>query len=608
MIGNKVMVTAICVVIAISLITSLIDMTAFWILVGVAGFVFLLLLCMKYKWARVATVVVSYVALIGGTWYSWGNLNEYYSAEGGVFGKIENILDINQVEVNDLTFDFSNVELRSTGNENEYSAKIVSNKILVLEEEENFGIYVNGTPCGYVESSTNHVTADYRYVFYDEEQNIKLVDTLQFRFALNKNNTEFIIKTQGGQEAVDLWNDYFAKNNFNVQIKSTDYRYTSDIEIGEGEVSFALANYYINEEKYLTQLYHIGDKVSFPYPTAIDSTFEGWSIDGVNVIDSYTINQTTNFYALVSEVEYINVPFMFNDTTLFTQRVIEGEVVTKPEDPAIEGYIFDAWVDAEGELVDFANLTASADTVVYASCTAEFQTVTVKYVLADDVSIGVNAGLNAVGQYTYAGATDFIEDFKPGNRTQEASIIIPSGNQVTFNLAVNHFFTTRKDSTGRVRYVVLENNDKSTNVVTFSKADSKDVLVTGGYIEESTVTISNINSDMTICVLVDPIYFDIEFKNQGAVLATAYNVMYGEVINLEDYLTTEQIEALKSVDSIKGWNTYEIGQGIKIFDGTLKMLQPWTELGYKWNGSSYTIDSFYNKGTNTFSLFANTRN
>lgn len=599
---TKILLIAAGVVGLAAIITAFINITIFYVLLGVTAFLGIFWACYNYKWARYVTAIVCFLALAGGSIYSGISLNTYYNAEGGVFGKISNVFNTNQVEeVEDLSFNFSNVEMLATENAGEYSAQISRDKILTLDTDQTFGVYVNDSPCGFVETGVDYVRANYDYVFYGEEKDEIMKDTLQFRFALNKTSTEFTIKTQGGESAVRLWNYYFAKNNFVVSIRPADYVYSNNgLGFSEGEVDYALANYYVNDQKYLTQLYHIGEEVNFPFPTQISTTFLGWSTDKTNVVNTFKINQTTDFYAVEGQEILYTVTYKFKDDVVTTQRIVNGQKAEKPTH-TFTGYTFNYWADETGAEFDF-NTPVTQDVTLTANTTAEKQTIKLYFALADNQSKYVG-----LGRLFLAGNQTPKVIASEGEYTKAITVLADSGEDFKLWIKNGNWFKLQTDSMGHIKYVVKDYDSiNGTNQVETSILGQENFKTTG-FTESGSINLKNVNTDMTILLLVDPIYFNINFYDESTrnILATARGLMYGETFKLTDYLTSDEIQIMKGISGVTGWWTGILGQGEKYFDGNLNMLKPWTDSGYDWNGSSFQ-PSAYDDVTKTFNVFAYT--
>lgn len=104
-------------------------------------------------------------------------------------------------------------------------------------------------------------------------------------------------------------------------------------------------DYFANGEIFTTQ-YVTNNAAStiVDSPTLFGHTFKGWSLDGVNVIETNTYPITTNtvFYAVFEEVK-CTITFMVDDTAYNTQTIIYGSGITIPTNPTKTNYTFKGW-------------------------------------------------------------------------------------------------------------------------------------------------------------------------------------------------------------------------------------------------------------------------
>lgn len=240
-ISDKVLLYSIMAIAFVALIMFIFYPTVFYILIATAAFLGIVYLCVKYKWARIATAIVGAIVLTAGSIYSSYNIYQYYTAESGEFGQIEDFFNTNEVNFMDgLKINFSNVELKATGNKDEYSAKITKNQQLKLDEERDYWVYVDGIPCSSVEITPYYIVADFRMSFENMNLESMKTDVLQLRFSLASKSTEFNITTKGGTDAVKYWNSFFMKNGFVVSIEEGSRGINDDsFEHVEGKHDYA---------------------------------------------------------------------------------------------------------------------------------------------------------------------------------------------------------------------------------------------------------------------------------------------------------------------------------------------------------------------------------
>ena len=283
-----------------------IDMSWVWKVAIIVGIILIVYACIRYpkggKWVLMGVLVIAY---IGVTAYSIVQLNFYYKAEGGIIGQITGIFDTNKVEVVDnLKFDFNNVELTQV-NGNKYQAKFTTNEVLNLDNNIDYGLYVNNMPCYDVQATSDYVIAKYGYTFYDNSLGVKCTDILTFNIAFNGKYTELVVITRGGSVAVKYWNNYFNKNSFILEIKEKDYPTYNDIEIGTGDISsYPVVTFYTKNELLETQIYRSGDTIKLPIIT--DDNFIGWAINGELIDNTYIVNNSVTIIAVYDEVQVLS--------------------------------------------------------------------------------------------------------------------------------------------------------------------------------------------------------------------------------------------------------------------------------------------------------------
>lgn len=196
----------------------------FYLTLGIVAFIGIIYLCSISSAARIVFGTILVFCIAASAVFSGIKLNQYYSAEGGIYGKIENFFGVNEAEtIDDLTYKLNNVNLKPTINENEYSAEFFIYESKETTENTNFILLLNDTPCSNVKVGGDYVAAEFIYNFYDEDEQLILHDTMNIRIATYKNYTYIHLTTDGGSEAVKLWHYYFEKNDAVLKLKPIEY-------------------------------------------------------------------------------------------------------------------------------------------------------------------------------------------------------------------------------------------------------------------------------------------------------------------------------------------------------------------------------------------------
>lgn len=104
-------------------------------------------------------------------------------------------------------------------------------------------------------------------------------------------------------------------------------------------------DYFANSEIFTTQ-YVTNNQMptSVDEPTLFGHNFLGWSLDGVNVVETttYPITANTTFYAVFEEIK-CTITFMVDDTVFNQQIVGYGQGITTPTNPTKTNYNFLGW-------------------------------------------------------------------------------------------------------------------------------------------------------------------------------------------------------------------------------------------------------------------------
>lgn len=198
------------------MLNSIFNLSEIYDILIIIAVIICLFIVLKFKSFRVFALSVIAVIYVGLSVVAMFAINNYYTASGGIFGELEQILNPDVV-VNDMSFDLQNLTLLETDEENKYEMKISTE--YVLEPNEEYDVLVNGIPSNIINYSSDFVVAEYDYVFYNEDLIEVLFDTLTIKFSFFKNSTIIQIYTLGGEKAVGYWNYFFNMNNFIIEIK-----------------------------------------------------------------------------------------------------------------------------------------------------------------------------------------------------------------------------------------------------------------------------------------------------------------------------------------------------------------------------------------------------
>ena len=196
-------------------------------IIGLVAFA-LWLFATKKSFRQLCFYIFSFV-LITASVLSFNTINNYYSSKGGIVGKISSIFKPNQLEVKpeQLKFNFKNVMMVKDA-DGVYRAEFTSSDKLELKSDEIYAMYINGDEIQHNEYSEDYIISDYNYVFYDRTFGEIASDTMRLQFAFYGKTSYLSVEIENGEKTNELWNSYFNKEGFEVQIKPVKEAYVSN--------------------------------------------------------------------------------------------------------------------------------------------------------------------------------------------------------------------------------------------------------------------------------------------------------------------------------------------------------------------------------------------
>lgn len=372
----------------------------------IAAIVGVFLIFARYKPAQGFVYGALLLVLIGTATFSFGSLNNYYSASGGVIGELTSLVKKNEVtisqEVDDIIFDFTNVVLMENS-KGKYSATMTTEEIIMLDANESYFIYVNETPCNTVKCEATDIYATYNYTFLNREDGEYLSladDEMTFYFAFYKNYSYLYIEVENGADTYKLWNAYFNKNSFSVKVVKVPTEFYE-------QTNYPTINLNIKDSTQETIKVKKGTTYILPETYELEGyRFMGWSFDGATITSETSIQvvEDLTIYAIFEKLYYVRYCYL-NDSTIdqnsnifAVESYINGEKFSSvnPGTPTRNNYSFLGW-SLDGESVIDLNKTTQNGTItnLYAVWQAE--------------NIEVNIYLNG-GSMTIDGMT-YTEDF-----------------------------------------------------------------------------------------------------------------------------------------------------------------------------------------------------
>lgn len=312
--------------------------TFWYTIVAIIGVIVVIIACFKFpKMGKYIIFSLLGTVLLIMTAYSLVQLEKYYSAKGGTYGQLKGFFETNKAEELDTNkLSITNIELLQNDTDtNVYSASLQITDVYILENDSEYLILINSVPCTSSENQSDYVKAEYTYTFYNKNKEEILTDTLDITFAFYSKSTRLTLETDGGLEAVGLWNYYFNKNTFVVELvqksktsqelnfvttyvpevpetPKCEVNISSDIDfvlkIGETE-TYVLGNSNVQDSIDISKELETTDTISILF---VDSSYSlAINTDGTctETYDNSTMYRIVNF----ENATYLNVEILSNE-------------------------------------------------------------------------------------------------------------------------------------------------------------------------------------------------------------------------------------------------------------------------------------------------------
>lgn len=271
-------------------------------------------------------------------------INFYYKREGGVVGKLTsyvyNTLELSTNSEGDseiITYSFENLVFKTddTGKYSIVFSQPYKNDDYKTKFNEgtNYNIFVvnNGksNDCNNTTYDNEWIHSEYSYIFYDDytEDNILGTDTLTFNFCFYDNYSYLKITSDADEFIIQLWNAYFNKFSFNINIEVVDEVFKPDTDFTDSvDEGFVKINYYLNNEIYKREIFETSDETyTLPTYDIIDDDYIilNWMTKTEDIVESISLSDSAifNLYAdLVERTKTYTVNYYFDSENLETTR------------------------------------------------------------------------------------------------------------------------------------------------------------------------------------------------------------------------------------------------------------------------------------------------
>ena len=168
---------------------------------------------------------------------------------------------------------------------------------------------------------------------------------------------------------------YLIFNGWTVDGEPIDlatYRITANTKIVADVTRKYEVNFMVDGTNHNSQIVIKDAKVTIPAnPTKNGYVFDGWTLDGNNVINltTYTVTQNVTFTAKFTKL--YSVIFKYEDTTLKTDTVKSGQYATAPSTSSTAYKVFNGW-KVNGVAANVSEYRITADTVFVADITYKY--------------------------------------------------------------------------------------------------------------------------------------------------------------------------------------------------------------------------------------------
>ena len=236
--------------------------------------------------------------------------------------------------------------------------------------------------------------------------------------------------------------------------------------------------------------------------------------------------------------------------------------------------------------------------------TAEEQRVSIEFVTDLESGASVTAGRIRVTENSVPTTIE-------GNNSDKVSLVTITGSNITLTFNTNFYYKLVADEVTGNATIKIDGDEAgfTSTAGTVENLGEEEILRTG-FISRTTLTLSGINADITIKILVESIEYNVAFyiDENDALLEPVVinNVVYGQNLNIDNLSDVERERLTTSRLGYKflGYFTKQLGQGTQYFNELLGVVKVWSESPYRYNGEVYVVEDNYNPETNTFTLYA----
>ena len=218
--------------------------------------------------------------------------------------------------------------------------------------------------------------AYYEQYIANLENGEQVVATFEFNGSVY--NIQIVNKNDTVSVVTPTSTDYVIFNYWTVngeQIDLSTYQITSNVKIVANVTLKYDVKFMVDETEYDSQIVIKNGYATIPAnPTKTGYEFDGWTTNGVDIVNPNTTLITQNTIYVAKFTKLHTVTFMYEDTTFTTQTVRNNEYSTNVTVNNTDYKVFNGW-KLNGVIVDVASQKIVADTTFIADITYKYDVV-----------------------------------------------------------------------------------------------------------------------------------------------------------------------------------------------------------------------------------------
>ncbi len=272
-----------------------------------------------------------------------------------------------------------NSQLQTTNELNLQTITGLNNQIASLTTQINDMTYQMQTNSTTVTALNNKIAELQKSISYYEQYIANLESGEQvvatFEFAGSVYNIQIVNKNDIVTVTTPTSTAYVIFNGWTVDGVTVDlstYQVIANTKFVADVTYKYEVNFIVEGENYNNQIIVKDNKANIPAdPTKAGYVFDYWTLDGTTEIDvtNYNITQNTNFVAKFSKL--YSVIFKYEDTTISTQTVKNGNTAQAVETNSTLYKVFNGW-KVNDTIIDISTYKIVADTVFVADITYKY--------------------------------------------------------------------------------------------------------------------------------------------------------------------------------------------------------------------------------------------